>query len=69
MTKEQHVSFKRKLPNTEIFVEIDEDKLTQVLDNIISNALKYSPEGGEVKFKVKELENIIKNGNSSIGLK
>ncbi|MCG4854090.1 cell wall metabolism sensor histidine kinase WalK, partial [Bifidobacterium longum] len=34
MAKQQNVTFKRKLPNTEIFVEIDEDKMTQVLYNI-----------------------------------
>ena len=55
MTKEPHITFKRQLPTNAIFVEIDEDKLTQVLDNIISNALKYSPEGGQVTFKIKEL--------------
>ena len=55
MTKERDISFKRQLPSSTIFVEIDEDKLTQVLDNIISNALKYSPEGGQVTFKIKEL--------------
>ncbi|MFZ7942375.1 MULTISPECIES: cell wall metabolism sensor histidine kinase WalK [Bacillaceae] len=54
MAKEQNVTFKRKLPKQEIFVEIDEDKMTQVLYNIISNALKYSPEGGQVTFSVKE---------------
>ena len=55
MTKESHITFKRQLPTNAIFVEVDEDKLTQVLDNIISNALKYSPEGGQVTFKIKEL--------------
>ncbi|MFK9091733.1 cell wall metabolism sensor histidine kinase WalK [Bacillus salipaludis] len=54
MSKEQNVTFKRKLPKQAIFVEIDEDKMTQVLYNIISNALKYSPEGGQVTFSVKE---------------
>ncbi|EIJ80179.1 multi-sensor signal transduction histidine kinase [Bacillus methanolicus PB1] len=54
MTKEQHVTFKRLLPERPLFVEADEDKLTQVLDNIISNALKYSPEGGQITFKVEE---------------
>ncbi|MEH7375953.1 cell wall metabolism sensor histidine kinase WalK [Neobacillus drentensis] len=54
MSKEQNVTFKRKLPNHVIFVEIDEDKMTQVLYNIISNALKYSPEGGNVTFSIKE---------------
>jgi two-component system, OmpR family, sensor histidine kinase VicK len=60
LTKENNVTFYRDLPDKTIFVEIDEDKLTQVLDNIISNALKYSPEGGLVTFKVEEREeNII----------
>lgn len=56
MTKEQNVTFKRLLPKRPIFVEADEDKLTQILDNIISNALKYSPEGGQITFKVEEQE-------------
>ena len=59
MTKEQHVTFKRNLPKETIFIEIDEDKLTQVLDNIISNAMKYSPEGGQITFSVKEEEDKI----------
>lgn len=54
MAKEQNVTFKRNLPSHAIFVEVDEDKMTQVLYNIISNALKYSPEGGQVTFSIKE---------------
>jgi two-component system, OmpR family, sensor histidine kinase VicK len=54
MTKSKNVSFKRLLPTHAIFVEIDEDKMTQVLYNIISNALKYSPEGGLITFSIKE---------------
>ncbi|WP_027964556.1 cell wall metabolism sensor histidine kinase WalK [Halalkalibacillus halophilus] len=38
----------RELPSEACYVWIDQDKLTQVLDNIISNAIKYSPEGGEI---------------------
>ncbi|MBT2584202.1 cell wall metabolism sensor histidine kinase WalK [Planococcus sp. ISL-109] len=56
MSKSQNVSFERKLPKLQYFVEIDTDKLTQVIDNIISNALKYSPEGGKVRFAVREKE-------------
>ncbi|WP_271853131.1 cell wall metabolism sensor histidine kinase WalK [Planococcus maritimus] len=56
MSKSQNVSFERKVPKSQYFVEIDTDKLTQVIDNIISNALKYSPEGGKIRFSVREKE-------------
>ncbi|MFZ3590491.1 cell wall metabolism sensor histidine kinase WalK [Bacillus sp. DJP31] len=57
MTKQQNVTFVRKIPDQEFFIEIDEDKITQVLDNIISNALKYSPEGGVIQFHLRKKEN------------
>ncbi|MEO4055345.1 cell wall metabolism sensor histidine kinase WalK [Solibacillus sp. CAU 1738] len=50
MSKSQNVEFIRLLPETSYFVDIDTDKLTQVIDNIISNALKYSPDGGNIRF-------------------
>ena len=50
MSKSQNVEFVRILPESSYFVEIDTDKLTQVIDNIISNAMKYSPDGGNVRF-------------------
>ncbi|HLU23661.1 MAG TPA: cell wall metabolism sensor histidine kinase WalK [Bacillaceae bacterium] len=68
MTKERHVTFKREFPNKEIFVEVDEDKLTQVIDNIISNALKYSPEGGRITYRIKELDGKIEISISDQGI-
>ncbi|RNF39915.1 cell wall metabolism sensor histidine kinase WalK [Planococcus salinus] len=59
MSKSQDVHFERQLPSESYFVEIDPDKLTQVIDNIISNALKYSPEGGKVRFKVNAQEGFL----------
>ena len=50
MSKSQNVDFIRLLPEQSYFVEIDTDKLTQVIDNIISNAMKYSPDGGYIRF-------------------
>ncbi|TYR80284.1 cell wall metabolism sensor histidine kinase WalK [Priestia megaterium] len=54
MTIEQGISFVRDLPNEAIYVAVDQDKITQVLDNIISNAIKYSPEGGTITFSIEQ---------------
>jgi two-component system sensor histidine kinase VicK len=60
MSKSQQVQFVRLLPESQFFVEIDTDKLTQVIDNIISNALKYSPDGGNIRFGIIAQEGLLK---------
>ncbi|MEN2466157.1 cell wall metabolism sensor histidine kinase WalK [Ornithinibacillus sp. JPR2-1] len=52
MNSPEHIEIVRELPNEKLFVWIDQDKLIQVIDNIISNAIKYSPEGGKVTCRV-----------------
>lgn len=52
-----NIIINREFPDEDFFVWIDPDKMTQVLDNIISNAIKYSPEGGMISCKVEQLIN------------
>src|SRR5690625_3619388 len=51
MNAPEHITLQRDLPKKPSYVWMDTDKMTQVLDNIISNAIKYSPEGGVIRLK------------------
>ena len=51
MSKSDEIHFVRYMQVGPAYVQIDKDKMTQVIDNIISNALKYSPEGGTITFR------------------
>lgn len=52
MNKEESIVIKRFIPKDSLFLWMDKDKIVQVLDNIISNAIKYSKEGGTISFRV-----------------
>lgn len=59
-TKDGNITFIRQIPNKSFFVWIDKDKMTQVIDNIISNAVKYSPDGGNVTLTIeKQIRQIV----------
>lgn len=66
----EHITLVRKIPNGKYFVWIDRDKMMQVLDNLISNAIKYSPEGGVVTLKVvqQRQELLISISDQGVGI-
>jgi len=45
---------KRIFTSKDLWVEIDTDKMTQVMDNIMNNAIKYSPDGGMITCRLLE---------------
>ncbi|MGX6971127.1 cell wall metabolism sensor histidine kinase WalK [Vagococcus bubulae] len=45
---------KREFTQRAIWVDIDTDRMIQVLDNILNNAMKYSPDGGTITCRLLE---------------
>lgn len=50
---------KRDFTKRDLWVEVDADKMIQVLDNILNNAIKYSPSGGTITCRLMETHNNI----------
>ena len=51
--EEKKYELMRDYPITSVWIEIDTDKMTQVIDNILNNAIKYSPDGGKITVNMK----------------
>ena len=47
----------RELSDKPIWVEADQDRLTQIIDNILNNAIKYSPDGGNITVRLMTTHN------------
>jgi len=45
--------------NNKIYVDIDEDKFMQVINNLISNAMKFTPDGGNISIDIQEKAGLV----------
>lgn len=61
-------TIERYFTDKDLWVEIDTDKFTQVIDNIMNNAIKYSPDGGVITTRLLETHNHVILSISDRGL-
>ncbi len=65
---EKYYTIKRYITKRDLWVDLDTDRFTQVLDNIMNNAIKYSPDGGVVTCRLYETRNKVILSISDQGL-
>lgn len=66
--QEKKYVIQREFTQRNLWVEIDTDKMIQVIDNIMNNAIKYSPDGGTITCRLIETHNNIIFSISDQGL-
>jgi two-component system sensor histidine kinase GlrK len=52
LAESRHIQILTEAPNGALWVPADAARVEQVLDNLLSNALKFSPEGGTVSLRM-----------------
>lgn len=65
---EKNIEIVFEMPKKEIFIEGDEQRLEQVWTNIISNAIKYTNEGGLITITMKKNSKDIKISIEDTGI-
>lgn len=65
---EKNIEIIFEMPKKEIFIEGDEQRLEQVWTNIISNAIKYTNEGGLITITMKKISKDIEISIEDTGI-
>ncbi|MFS0757573.1 ATP-binding protein [Noviherbaspirillum sp. 1P10PC] len=63
-------TFKVDLPDDALMVHVDPTRITQVIVNLLTNAAKYTPEGGQIVLRVKQekAEAVVSVSDTGIGI-
>lgn len=54
MAQARNITVSATLPETPVEIAGDRDQVHEVIENLIENAIKYSPEGGQVEISVED---------------
>jgi signal transduction histidine kinase len=57
--QKRNIAFALEVAPNLPLIEVDPGRITQVLTNILDNALRHTPEGGRILFAAREVENMV----------
>ncbi|MCM1150911.1 MAG: response regulator [Alistipes sp.] len=60
MLQHAGIAFDVEIPDGEWCVDLDRDKVTKILTNLLSNALKFTPRGGCIRVSVSREEDFLR---------
>lgn len=68
--QDKNYTIEQNLLDEAVFVDIDPDRIMQVLDNIINNAINYSPEGSTITCTMEIIEDevVLSIADEGIGI-
>ena len=56
---ERQILFHIVVPEKDLFIYFDSDKLTKIINNLLSNAFKHTPNGGSITINVRERNEVV----------
>ncbi|MDD5327388.1 MAG: PAS domain S-box protein [Phycisphaerae bacterium] len=59
LAAEKNITLESSLPDSELLVNADHDKISQILINLITNSINSSPENGHINVRAEDLGNEI----------
>ncbi|HEX2166143.1 MAG TPA: hybrid sensor histidine kinase/response regulator [Longimicrobiales bacterium] len=59
MAESSHVELREEMPDDDVLVHADRNRIMQVLSNLIGNAFKFTPEGGRITVAARVAEGAV----------
>ena len=66
LAKKHKIDIKFQCTTDEILIYIDQEKIEEIITNLLSNAFKYTPDGGMISMNVQVIKNRRNTSNLSL---